>query len=182
MSRFLVPTFLIVVSGVLIFAYIVNIFDDVKQLKAQAADINDTLGKGAELQAVISTKRTIYNNITEEDKTRLNKFIPDNIDNVRLIIDINEIASRRGLSIRNISVGIGTTGGTSQSGAIGPDNREYGIANLSFSVSAPYEVFKLFLGDLEDSLRIVDVNSLSFTAGDNDLYEYNLDIKTYWLK
>ncbi len=179
MSRFLIPLFLIIVSGVLLFGYVTNLFSDIKTLQAQKTEINDTLGKGAELGRVISEKLDIYKKFSGEEKDRLNKFLPDNIDSVRLIIDINEIASRRGLNIRNISVG---ASGVGPSGSIGPDNREYGTANLSFSISAPYEVFKLFLGDIEDSLRLVDIDSVSFTAGESNLYEYNINIKTYWLK
>jgi hypothetical protein len=65
---------------------------------------------------------------------------------------------------------------------IGPDTRSFGIATLGFSVTASYKTFKNFLGDLERSLRIIDVKTLSFSAGDKDQYEYNLEINSYWLK
>ena len=53
---------------------------------------------------------------------------------------------------------------------------------MSFKVSAPYENFVKFMKDLEQSLRIVDVTALSFKANANNIYDYSVSIKTYWLK
>ena len=179
MSRIVIPILLFVASGILSFAYSADVIRGVNDLRVQKAEIDNALLQGAQLEQVKSQKLTSFNDITPENRNRINKFLPDNIDSVQLIIDINEIAARRGLTIRNISVKVEDS---SAEGTVGPDNRDFGLASLSFSVSAPYDLFKLFLADIEDSLRLIDIMSLSFTAGDRDLYEYNLDIKTYWLR
>ena len=36
--------------------------------------------------------------------------------------------------------------------------------------------------DLEKSLRIMNVKSISFKASDNGLYEHQITLETYWLK
>ncbi|MFA5987611.1 MAG: type 4a pilus biogenesis protein PilO [Candidatus Paceibacterota bacterium] len=177
MKKLVLPIFLIIVSVGLVIWYVQPIFSEISQIRSKQNEINQALGTGKELSAVVEAKRQVYNQVTEADRVRLNKLLPDNTDNVRLIIDINEIASKIGLTIRNISVGINGN----QSG-VGPDNREYGVATLNFSVSASYGLFKVLIAALEDSLRLVDVSSVSFSAGDKDLNEYNIEIKTYWLK
>ena len=125
---------------------------------------------------VFMNKNEDFKQIDDTKKARLKKFLPDSIDNVRLIIDINEIASANGMTIRNISI---KRSGDSD---IGPDSRPYGVATLGFSISGPYQTFKNFLAALETSLRLIDVTSLSFSAGDKDQYEYNFEVRSYWLK
>ena len=115
----------------------------------------------------------------------MNEFLPNNIDNVRLIIDINNIAKKSGLIVRNPNIvkaeakegepppptGAAAAGKTADSSAA-----------ISFSVSASYETLKLFLSDLARSLRLVDIESLSFTAAERNLYDYQITLRTYWLK
>lgn len=97
-----------------------------------------------------------------------------------MIIDINGIAAKRGMTIRGIKIQSGTA---TKQGAIGPDNNPYGSISLSFSVTAPYDTFKGFLRDLETSLRIVDVTSISFAATEKgDIYDYGVTMRTYWLR
>ncbi|MCX6717692.1 MAG: hypothetical protein NTU76_03395, partial [Candidatus Taylorbacteria bacterium] len=53
---------------------------------------------------IIVSKRDILinkkNSITEENKAKLEKLLPSNIDNIRLIIEISDIAQKRGLIVR----------------------------------------------------------------------------------
>lgn len=119
-----------------------------------------------------------YNAFTQEDLERLGKALPDNVDNIRLVMDIDGIASRYDLNVRNVRVEItGDTPGTISSGEY-----EYGTVIVTFSVECPYETFLSFLSDLEQSLRIIDVISVNFTSDDIGLYEHTISIKTYWLK
>lgn len=178
MNKLIIPIFLLIVSGALSFFYSAGLIREVNDLRDKKQEIDDALAKGAELQKVKSEKLSAYNDIDPENRNKINKLLPDNIDSVQLIIDINEIASRRGLSIKNISVDVGDA----NQQTIGSDNRDFGVAKLSFSVSASYDLFNLFLTDLEDSLRLIDLTSLSFSASDRDLYEYQMEIQTYWLK
>ena len=123
---------------------------------------------------------------------RLNKFLPDNIDNVRLIIDMNNIGKFHGMAMRGVSVAGGAEAGRPSTSppASGGSDAESGESLLkadsvviSFSVSASYEAFKEFLADLSSSLRLLDVASVSMATGETkNLYTFNLGLKTYWLK
>ena len=51
------------------------------------------------------------------------------------------------------------------------------------TVTASYDNFIAFLKDLEKSLRLVDVVSLTFTAPESSpTYDFTIGLKTYWLK
>lgn len=141
-----------------------------------------------------------YNAISDEDRERLDKMIPNTVDNIRLIIDLNGIANDRGLSLRNVKAVAASTvkqssssgGVTSQpaiagGGAAAPRSTTIPTPTLdtvavSFSVTASYQQFIDLLRDLEGNLRIMDVSRLTVSAGQNGLYDFGVDLKTYWLR
>ena len=65
---------------------------------------------------------------------------------------------------------------------IGKDNSAYGSLGVSFTTSASYNTFLAFIRDLEKSLRIMDITAIQFGASDTQVYDYSVDIRTYWLK
>ena len=49
-------------------------------------------------------------------------------------------------------------------------------------VIGPYKSFISFLGNLEKNLRLIEIERITFIAGDADSYEYNITANTYWKK
>jgi hypothetical protein len=140
-----------------------------------------------------------YDALDDVDKDRLNKIVPNNVDNVRLIIDVkDDIAARHGLALKNIktsspdaekkSGGVSTgsntgtimdsTANTTPSSSMS----KYGMVTLSFTVTTDYTTFTEFLKDLESSLRIMDVTKLVVNTNDAGKYDFTVDIRTYWLR
>ncbi len=154
------------------------LFAEIDILSEEKASLNKSLEESKGLRTVMAEKESFYNSLDTEMRDKLNKLLPDSNDNVKLIIDMDNIASTHGLKIRNIDIKVSRQGDTSIEDA----GKAYGTATFRFSVSATYDSFKFFMKDLEDSLRIVDITSLSFSSGDKDINEYNVELKTYWLK
>lgn len=152
------------------------ILDRISKEKIENLAYSNAEKSSEQYQELLKAKNAVFNQIDDAKKNALNKLLPDSIDNVKLIIDINQIASDKGMTIRNISIKGGDTT------SVGPDTRPYGVATLGFSVSGPYKTLKDFLVSLQTSLRLIDVTSVSFSSGDKDQYEYNVEIKSYWLK
>ncbi|MFA5934463.1 MAG: type 4a pilus biogenesis protein PilO [Candidatus Paceibacterota bacterium] len=119
------------------------------------------------------------NQITTVDKNRLNKFLPSSIDNIRLIIELSDMASARGLFAKNISVSSDVKKSTD---SVNTDYSSYGTLVVRFSVNSTYENFLLFLDDLENNLRILDITDISFSSTETGFYDFNVGLKTYWLK
>ena len=117
--------------------------------------------------------------ITTSDKNKLNKFLPSSIDNIRLIIELSDMASARGLFAKNISVSSDTKQSTD---AVNTNSSAYGTLLVRFSVNSTYDNFLLFLNDLENNLRILDITDISFSATETGFYDFNIGLKTYWLK
>jgi Tfp pilus assembly protein PilO len=196
----LTPIILILLSIGIFFFLIDPKYKEVQALQAEVVENNKTLDIAKKLSSSREVLRSKFNKISQEEKSELEKLLPDTVDNVRLIIDINNIAEQFGIVIRDISINSteenGTqvstprTQGSSFEGVIEENSIQYvdkskiGVISFSFSVSAKYEVFLEFLKQLEESLRIVDIRNIeiSRTADEGVFYDYKVTLDTYWLK
>lgn len=182
MKTFLPFLFLIIAGGIF-FGFINPTYVEVGALRAEEATYDGALSRSRELQSVRDQLLARYNTFSEDNLTRLQRLVPDTIDNVRLILDLDGIASRYGMHVRNVSLNSGASAASRAAGGqLGPGDARYDYVTLSFTVSGTYDTFRAFLSDLESSLRLVDVSSISFAATQTGVYEYSLGLKTYWLK
>jgi Tfp pilus assembly protein PilO len=151
------------------------------------------------LSAITNAKKLIdlrdsvlkqYNAISDADKSRLDKIVPNNIDNIRLMIDISGIASRHGITASGITTSADTNAsnsGSTQSASVPANpaasyNSGLSTVTVSFSVTTTYNNFIAFLQDIERSLRILDVTSITLSPSTNGTYTYGVTLDTYWLK
>src|SRR3989344_5311519 len=149
---------LILASIGLFFGYVDPTYAEIREQNGEKTDYDRALNNSKQLQA-------------ERDKLL-------DIDNVRLILDVDEMAKKYGMRIRNFK-----TEATEKNDTIGASNSPYGTLTLSFSTTAPYNTFLAFMRDLEQSLRLIDIASVEFASSDiGDLYDYKMTVKTYWLK
>jgi hypothetical protein len=137
------------------------------------------------LEQVLLTR---YNSFDPAAIDRLQKLLPDHIDNVRLILDLDHLATQHNLALQNVVVSTPTTQSVSETvaGSIG-DTQKYDSVTLQFSTTASYTEFMKFLVDLEQSLRIVDLLSLHISTAAAPIkgepaYAIDVTMRTYWLK
>ncbi len=179
--RILLPILFILIAGGIFLGFIDPTLAQVKELRAEQAKFDEALNRSKELQQVRDQLLSKYNTFPQGDVDRLEKLIPDNVDNVRLILDLDSTASRYGMRIRNVALLKDES--RTQRGQVGiSDENKYDSLIVSFSVSGSYASFLSFLTDLERSLRLVDVMSVSFTSNQSGIYDYSIALKTYWLK
>jgi hypothetical protein len=176
--------------------------DDIKTLKVAIKEHNQALDNSKELQKTRDDLLGIYNSVTIEDKNRLDAFLPNNANNIELVLQIQEIARRYDMPLSNIKfdpIGVKEDNSNSQTTTVNTQNPislganatlPYGVFNLEFTIEGDYEVFRSFLKELEDNLRLISVKSITFSspatnnknASGKDLYAFNLKIETYWFK
>ncbi len=173
------PIILLGLSGAMFFGFIDPTYQQVKGLQAEAASYDQALNNSKELQKVRDALLAKYNTFSNESLDRLEKLLPDAVDNVRLVLDIDHISSKYGMILRNVRV---TEAPKDSKNSFGPDTRNFGSVILTFSVSSSYENLVPFIIDLEQSLRLVDITSIAFKATDKNFSDYEISIKTYWLK
>jgi Tfp pilus assembly protein PilO len=181
--RAFVPILLLIISIVGGYAIVNPMYQEVKSLNADASQYRQAISKGKEFESKISSLTAQREALAFEDIERLEKMIPDNIDNVRLIIEIDSLAKKYSNGIKNIRVGDLKANTNTNDRNRRVDTNVYETISLGFSVSMTYDQFVLFLKDLESNLRLSDVTTLSFIPIDtSNVYEFNLNVKTYWLK
>lgn len=160
------------------FGYIDPEYSKVKVLLEEKDQYYTAIKNSNELQGVKKALIEKSEAIDAGNREALFKLLPDNIDNIRLIIDIDEMAKTHQMTIRNFK-----TDTAEEKDTLGRDGNPYGTLTLSFSTAAPYDRFLAFIADLERSLRIIDIASIDFSVTEgNPIYDYDVKIKTYWLK
>ncbi len=206
MNKNIIATILIIVGIGLYFTVAKPIFDETKSVK----EVNDKLQEALTgMDEVIRIRDDInkkYNSIGEENKAKLDKMIPDSVDNIRLVIDLNNLARQKNLMLENLRVAVPSGSGkqtnartpvtsvgttpVNMTGAVGLSGpNEFNVAEptldkitFSFGVKATFDQFVGLLQAMQANLRITDLTSLSMTANDQGVYEFDLQFQTYWLK
>lgn len=194
MVRFIIPLVLVVLAilGFILFAN--PLYQDIVLLRSEASSYDEALDNSKQLENERDKLTQKYNTITPENLDKLEKMLPDSVDNIRLILEIERIAVLYGMALQDVQYDAqqGAKGGSKEEVQIDTPteaNEEYGMWELSFSTQGTYSNFINFLKDLERNLRIVDIGSIQFSSdigtnipGLTEVYQYSVIINTYWLK
>jgi hypothetical protein len=185
--RAIVPL-LLIISAIGIFVFYTDPqYQSSKALAEQVATYDNALNKSQELKKLRDDLLFRRNKFSPDSLSRLQEFLPDNIDNIRLVINIDNVASRHSLSIKDVQIGM-LGGAGAQTATVGASSNAINSVTLGFTVSASYDTFLSFLADLEHSQRAIDVQHITFTSkaaadpkAPADMNDYQLTIRTYWL-
>jgi len=162
----------------LFFGYTNKKYQDVKVARVDIEEYEKALKLSTDILSRRSDLQKKYNNFKPTDLQSLENLLPDYVDNVKLILDMNTIAKRYSMGIKGIKI---NEDKDEKPGTPIAVKSGLGSISVSFKVTAPYDTFVKFLQDLEKSLRVVDVTSLSFKATDLGTYDFAVTIRTYWL-
>jgi hypothetical protein len=202
--KFIFSISLIIISGILFFSVVNPLYREVSNLKADVAVYNTALNNSTDLQKTRDALVDTYKNIKAEDKNRLEHFLPNTVNNIKFILEIERIANIHGMSVKNIRfdplkvqdtkdainspMGKGTVISSNDPSTLKP----YGVFPVEFTTDGDYNTFVQLLKDIEHNLRLVDVQSVDFSVPnvdpknsggvDPNVYSYTFKIETYWLK
>jgi Tfp pilus assembly protein PilO len=187
MNRNITALILIVLAVGVYFTYTSGQITVLKSIQAENNQYLSAINSAEKLIKLRDSVLNQYNSISDVDKARLDKIVPDNVDNVRLIIDISGIAARHGLTAAGITTSADGNSSSDSTAAVVVPNSVAGSGSLStvtvtFNVTTTYTNFIAFLQDLERSLRILDVSNITLTTSANGVYTYGVTLNTYWLK
>ena len=192
--RFIIPTILLILSVGSFLMFTNPNYQKVKELRAKAAEYETALGNSRKLQEERDTLGTRYRAFPPDQLARLNKLLPDNADNIRLIIDIQQMAQSYGMSLSSIKFNpVQTAPGTQQPAKelsaatqsdVAQSNQDYGVFDLTFNTTATTANFLKFVKDIESSLRLTDIQSIESTLDESakGTSTYTVKLRTYWLK
>jgi Tfp pilus assembly protein PilO len=197
MFRFLTPLVLIGIAVAGFFLFTNPLYEQTSALRAESASYNEALDNSKALETERDKLTAKYNSIDPENLAKIKKLLPDSIDNIRLILEIGQIASPYGMVLKDVKYNVAPESNPSANteivqggGVVTSGNKDYGVWDLEFSTAGTYTSFVNFLRSLESNLRIVDIASITFSSdvgqsansSSPDVYNYHFKIKTYWLK
>ncbi|KKQ76938.1 MAG: hypothetical protein A3A96_01290 [Candidatus Zambryskibacteria bacterium RIFCSPLOWO2_01_FULL_39_39] len=121
------------------------------------------------------------NEISADDKKSIETILPNSLEFVKLISQIDVVASKYAISINTITSREVAPHSPNSIEDVVPQ-QTYRSSVIGFSFSASYDDANAFLDDLEKSLRILDVRSVKLETQDAGVYAYNVEFETYWFK
>jgi Tfp pilus assembly protein PilO len=203
MFRFLSPIILVGIAVAGFFMFTKPFYTEVSDLRSQVSAYNEALDNSKSLESERDKLTQKYNSLDKNSLLRLERMLPDSVDNIKLILELEKLAIPYGMVLKDVKYDttsekdIANANGTavaaknSKNSAVQQDNKDYGTWELEFSTQGSYFDFLNFVKDIEKNLRIVDIASVQFASvGGTGLatnqpannYKYTFKIRTYWLK
>lgn len=204
MYRFLTPLLALIVAVSLFVTFIKPTFNEYKQIDTEIGDYEQALKRAQDLQNRINELIAERNAIPQSGLERLEDLLPDSLDEVSIVLSLDAISARHGLVLGGIGVksvrtdpeGNARSAKNAASGdfmfedeqvesdsALSDVTNAFDTVELTFSVTGEYEAFKTFLTDIERSLALMDVSSLTIEEpGEGDLSTYTLGVTMYEFK
>jgi len=174
------PIILILAAFGLFFFFTNGEYQKIKSLQSDIRGYDIALDKSQLVLKKRGELQAKYAQFATPDLNALQKLLPDHVDNVQLILDINGIARNHNMAVSKIK--IDQAPAQAKDAPLGPSTKSYSSILVSFRTQATYENFVSFMKDLETGLRLVDVTDLSFKIGEKSVNDYSVSIRTYWLK
>ncbi len=145
----------------------------VQSLRTLNSQYDETLSQADSLFTQAETLRGQYSRISNDQKDKMKIMVPDTIDKVRLLSEVHAIGVQSGLILSELAYSEGQTLATGRSSA-----------GVSFAVKTTYPQFKALMGTLEKSLRLFSVQSVTFSAPEQEgsPTTYQVKLETYFIK
>lgn len=187
MSNRVLPIFALMLAVAIFFVYISPTWTgSIATTKTTIASDDQALAAAKTYDQQQSQLASDRDKIDPLDLARLSTFLPGSVDNVGLILDLNALAARSGLSLSNIDVASpAASGGTTNPAAAGAaaiSVNPIGSVDLSLSAIGTYSALKAFLSGVEKSQRLLDVQDLAISGSETGVYSYRITLRIYWLR
>lgn len=192
------------------FFYVKPGYEAVQQRRSDLATLAITLKSSDEIKGLVDQTEKTLSGLDAQELARFMVFLPETTDSLRLANNIQHIGTANGIRIGKIRVGDSTNMSISSNSAqatglpgvvatltSAASAQKYATTKTDFAFVATEEAFRAFLSDLEKSLGLVNVASLTLTpmadSGDTSKgkrivavsvpqFEFEMQVETYSLK
>lgn len=164
-------------------------YEDIKSVQTQAKEYANANKSAKDLATKRDSLTNEYNQISDQEKKRLVTFLPDNIDPIRFILEMESIGRKIGMPIRGAKY-TSIKNVTNPQDTIATEDTKYSIFTFEFTTEGSYDNMYTLLESFNNSLRLIDVTNITVTpaaaAADSqrqaDFFTYNVRLNAYWLK
>jgi Tfp pilus assembly protein PilO len=184
MFRTITPILSILIALFVFFFFVQPRLDTIKVIRAETEKYDDAVNRATELNALLSNLLAQKNQITNFDQDRLSALVPSEVDEVKLLVDLNEIARSHNMLIGNIMVeqsGVNSFAEVQTGNADAVTIEDFAYSDISFGLIGTYEQFKAMLQDMEQSLVLMEIVNLAFSSGRGTLQQFDITVRAYAL-
>lgn len=180
MNSHILPIFALIIAAGIFFGY-VNPTWTVSIAGAKAVIANDDQAIAAANVFIAQQNKlaSARNAIDPANIARITAFLPDSVDNVGIILNLNALAARSGLSISNLDIMANSA--ANAPAAAGATSNSVNSTNLSLTAVGTYSALQAFLTGVEKSQRLLDVRDMVVKGSDTGVYSYQMILRLYWL-
>ncbi len=169
-------------------------YGDIQGLQDKVSAYNEALSNSKDLENERDKLAAKYNTISAENLAKIKRMLPDSVDNIRLVLEIEKLALPYNMVLKDVQYSTvkeeaPASGIANSSARVEQGGKGYEAWELEFSVTGSYNNLVNFTKSLENNLRIVDIASLQFSSvssttpgSPTEVYRFAYKIKTYWLK
>jgi Tfp pilus assembly protein PilO len=180
------PLIVIAVCIGMYYFYISPTLGEVRALSLKKSEFNNVLEKTKELKVKRDSLLNDYGSIPPEEIERLNKVIPETFNSVIFANDVNNLASKYSMTLKEFKTSEPKIEVRDPS-SIRDNNDPYKTTIVSMRISGTYENFISFLSDVETNLRLADVTNLGIQSGFSQkdkiqAMDFSLELNTYSLR
>lgn len=119
-----------------------------------------------------------YNAVPAEDKDRLEAILPAKATQETIMSLLQELALRHGLILKRIAI----REATQQNPLVANSKKKsYDELTIEMMVAGTYQSFQTFLTRVEQNARLLEIDAISFSAGETDSLEVTLQARARFL-
>lgn len=162
--------------------FIVPTYNNIQTIRAKNAEYEKIVHNANVLEQRLGELLQKRTQISGSQLERLERMLPTNPDNVKLILEIDALAQAQNVVLQNVRIEQ-IAEDTRSARATQTVNPDLGKLQLHFTVSGQYPGYVRFMESLEKNLRLMNVQKSSFLAPDDrTTYQYQTTVETYWIK
>jgi len=137
--------------------------DTIKVLQADKQSFDDVLARSREVLVTRDKLVAQFNSVSPGDLDRFYKIIPDKPESERLMVEFADVAEAAGGLVKEFR-----------------NTESKGLMEMTVSFHGSYDSFRSFLGELQQSLRLLDVDYIKFAATEANVYEFSIKVNSYY--
>src|SRR3989344_3828924 len=154
------------------------VWEDASKLGDEKATLENVQAEFQRLRKVRHDLIAKYNSIPPEDLGKLTELLPTAPASGALLVNLENLTKLSGVLLKRVDV---KEKQAVFAGLAAPPP-PYEELPFEITVSGSYEGFRAFLSSLEQNLRLLDVQEISFTASEAATYEFVIRASAYWQK
>lgn len=151
---------------------------DIRVVQEEASNYRTAVEKATEFNQLLQQTKARQESISALERDRLNALLPNEVNLVRTLVNIEALANANGMVVESASAAQGEAEGADATQLATPLFGVSGVSSeeVTVEVLGVYSQFTTFLAELEQSVPLIEINTLSFELTEGDLTRYALTL------